>query len=98
MYNWKKLDKYQKITLIFFGVLAGILLVKFVLITTFTVSVDEFLSTYPYYNSDSFDWVANGMRLFENSSISFRNPGLVLAIKALVAVSALYLLPLLNQL
>ena len=80
---------------LFFGFFAILLVVKYLLITN--LNNDEFLLTYKFVSSDSYDWIANGIRLFDNDSISFRNPGLPLIIKGLNNLKALFLLPLLNQ-
>ncbi len=73
------------------------LVVKYLLLTRLTSNTAEFLSSYKFAFSDSYDWIANGVGLFNNDSITFRNPGLVLIIKFLYVFNALFLLPLLNN-
>jgi len=85
----------QKPELILFGIFGSILILKYFFITN--LDNDQFLYTYKFMSSDSFDWLANGIRLFTNDSISFRNPGLPLVINVLYSLNALYLLPLINQ-
>ncbi|MBN1915826.1 hypothetical protein JW796_02405 [Candidatus Dojkabacteria bacterium] len=92
------LKKNSKKHLLFLFALSAvvILIAKFFLITNLN-SDNEFLRTYKYFTSDGFDWIANGLRFGENSTISFRNPGLPLIIRALSEVNTLRMLPLLNQ-
>lgn len=87
-----------KIELGVFSVLLCFLVIKFFLITQITSSPDELLRSYKFVYTDSFDWFANGLRLFDNASITLRNPGLPLMIKLLSGAGLIYLLPLLNQL
>lgn len=90
--------KYSRLEL---GILVAILLflvIKAVLVTPFTTNTTEFLNTYQYTFADSYDWIANGLRLFENDAISFRNPGYVLLIKLLNSINLLFLLPLIGNL
>ncbi len=93
-----KLKGLSRVERIVFAAILALLIVKALLITPFTGSTSEFLSTYQFVFSDSYDWVANGVRIFENDAISFRNPGLVLLIKVLHNLNALFLLPLLGSL
>ncbi len=81
---------------IFAGMLV-FLVVKFMLITPLASDVNEFLQLYKFSYTDSYDWFANGLRLFENDSITYRSPGLPMIIMLLHGLGAIYLLPLLNQ-
>ena len=87
-----------KVELVVFSVLLCLLVVKFFLITQLTSSPDELLRSYKFVYTDSFDWFANGLRLFDNASITLRNPGLPAIIKLLSGAGLIYLLPLFNQL
>lgn len=91
----KKLPIEVTAAQIFWAVLACLLLLKFILITNF--GDKDFLATYKFMAPDSYDWLANGIRLFENDLISFRSLGLPLLIKGLSIVHGLFLLPLINQ-
>lgn len=87
------LSSYSKPEIIVLSTIALFLLAKTLLITPFTTDTATFLETYKFTFADSYDWVANGLRLFENDAISFRNPGYVLLIKLLHSVNAIFLLP-----
>lgn len=92
------LSRHARGAVAFFSCLGLVLFIKYILITPITGDSIDFLYRYAYTNSDSYDWIANGVRLFENTDISFRNPGLVALIKLLDRLQSLYILPLLNQL
>ncbi len=81
-----------------FSILLCLLFLKYILIVQVTNNPDELLRSYKFVYTDSFDWFANGLRLFDNPSISMRNPGLPLTIRLLNEWGVIYLLPLLNQL
>jgi len=85
---------YKNKEIVFFSVLFSILLIKFFCISP--LSQDKFFTNYKYFMSDSFDWIANGIFLFNSKEITFRNPGLPLIIKALYGLNILFLLPLFN--
>lgn len=85
----------QKPEYVVFGIFFLLLTLKFLLITN--LSNDHFLSTFKFTSSDSFDWIANGLRLFQNDTISFRNPGLPVIIRLLNIVGLLPLIVWLNQ-
>jgi len=87
------LIKYPEFFLFGFFILLNV--TKYFLITN--LNNNDFLATYKFVSSDSYDWLANGIRLFENDSISYRNLGLPLVINLLHNIKALFLLPLLNQ-
>jgi len=80
---------------VFWGIIAVLLFLKFVLITNF--GDEDFLRTYKFFSADSYDWIANGVRLFQNDDITFRPPGLPILIKILYSLKILFLLPLVNQ-
>lgn len=92
-----KVKNFKFLRLAFWVVIGALLVLKFFLTTNLGGNL-EFLRTYKFVTSDSYDWIANGVGLFESEDITFRNPGLVLIIKALFSLRVLYLLPLLNQL
>ncbi len=89
----KIFSKQDRTVKIFFAFLALLLIIKYFLIT----NTGDFLNTYKFMSSDSYDWIANGLQLFLNNSITFRNPGLPLIIKLLNGLNLLFLLPLINQ-
>lgn len=74
------------------------LVVKYLNITKLGGNMPQFLTTYKFVFTDSFDWLATGVTLFHNESITMRNPGLPLVVKFLNHFGVVYLLPLLNQL
>ncbi len=75
-----------------------LLVIKYLNITKLGGNMMQFLTTYKFVLTDSFDWLATGVTLFHNESITMRNPGLPLVVKFLNHFGAIYLLPLLNQL
>ena len=95
--NSIKKEKSLLVYVFFWMGIASLLIVKYILTTNLGKN-ENFLSTYKYMSSDSYDWVANGLLLFRSDLISFRNPGLPLIIKGLYSLNLLRLLPLLNHL
>lgn len=63
-----------------------------------SINTDNFLSTYKYFTTDSYDWIANGLHFFDSTMTSNRNPGLPLIIYFLSQFHVLFLLPLINSL
>lgn len=90
----KLVKNLRYIEFAFWSGLTTFLLAKYFLVTPLN---KDFLDKYKYVSSDSYDWIANGIRLFENDNITFRNPALSLMIKLLNGTHSLFLLPLLNQ-
>ncbi|MBP7807272.1 hypothetical protein KA047_02135 [Candidatus Saccharibacteria bacterium] len=84
--------------LLLFGAMLVLLVVKYLNITKLGGNMTQFLTTYKFVFTDSFDWLATGVTLFHNESITLRNPGLPLVVKFLNHFGIVYLLPLLNQL
>lgn len=91
----KRLSKAERYVLL---AILVFLLIKSLLITNFTANTTEFLQTYRFVFSDSYDWVANGVRLFQNDGITYRSPGLVLLIKLLHGLHLVFLLPIIGNL
>ena len=85
---------YKNKEIVFFSVLFSILLIKFFCISPLNQNV--FLTNYKFFTPDSYDWVANGVRMFQSKNVSFRNPGLPFIIFILFNLKILYLLPLFN--
>lgn len=94
----QKFKKLNPAEICVFGSIFLFIVLKFVLITTFAPDIPTFLFSYKFVTSDSYDWIANGLRLFDNDSISFRNPGLPLIVRLLSLLRMPYLLPLLSNL
>ncbi len=97
---FQRIVKYIKRNKIEVSILTAIgvtLFIKYLLITPMVGDIDGFLDIYKFTYSDSFDWIANGVRFLENDSITFRNLGLPLIISILNRLGAIYLLPLINQ-
>lgn len=92
----KRLKLVVVLKILFWVGISVLLLLKFLLATKLTDNI-EFLRTYKFVNPDSYDWIANGMRLFESNEITFRNPGLVFIIKILSSLNLLCLLPFINE-
>ncbi len=84
--------------LLLFGAMLVLLVVKYLNITKLGGNMMQFLTAYKFVLTDSFDWLATGITLFHNESITMRNPGLPLVVKFLNHFGVIYLLPLLNQL
>lgn len=85
---------YKNKVIVFFLILFSILLIKFFCVSP--LNQNDFLTNYKFFVPDSFDWIANGVRLFQSKEISFRSPGLPLIINVLYRLNILYVLPLLN--
>lgn len=87
-------SKVKLVEYTFWTILISLLTLKYYLVKPINT---DFLGTYKYFAPDSYDWIVNGMFIFKDDSISFRNPGLSVIIKVLDNLNALELLPLINQ-
>lgn len=92
----KRRINIAKIEWIVFGLIAVTFFARAYLTTPLVAETTDFLNYYKFTSNDSYDWVANGLRLFSNDTITFRNPGLPLVIKALSSLGLIFLLPFMN--
>jgi glycosyltransferase involved in cell wall biosynthesis len=97
IFTQKSLQKFKSIVFDPRSLLISVWIILTISKLTNVINFRDFMDTYKYIIIDSYDWIANGVNVFENKFISFRNPALPLIIKLLWHFNLMSLLPVINH-
>lgn len=82
-------ERYKVISFIIWFSIILFSFLKVYFIRPVDLNNDNFLETYKYFTTYSYDWLVKGKYLFVHEDITYRQPGLPLIIKLLMSINLL---------